>query len=85
MKIMKEKRYKIEYEVDEETGQISATIPKLNHISSFGDTYEEAEAMVKEAAEGYLEWIEKEKFESINPPMVKTDGRYLTILSSKFS
>ena len=82
---MKEKRYKIEYEVDKETGQISATIPRLNHISSFGDTYEEAKAMVKEAAEGYLEWTQKEKFESINSPVVKTDGRYLTILSPKLN
>ena len=57
----KEFEYKIEYDVDKETGQVTATIPELNHISSFGNTFAEAEANVKEAAVGYLEVIIKEK------------------------
>lgn len=55
------KKYKIVYEVDKETGQISASIPELNHISSFGDTYEEAEKMLKEAVMGYLRVLEIKK------------------------
>lgn len=51
--------YKIEYEADRETAQISATIPELNHVSSFGDTFAEAEANVREAALGYLEVLIK--------------------------
>ncbi len=47
--------YKIEYDADMETGQITATIPELGHLSSFGDTFTEAEANVREAALGYLE------------------------------
>ncbi len=50
-----ELEYKIEYEVDTETGQVVATIPELNHLSSFGDTFAEAEAHVREAVLGYLE------------------------------
>lgn len=50
-----ELEYKIEYEADKETGQVTATIPELNHISSFGNTFAEAEASVREAALGYLE------------------------------
>lgn len=80
----KELKYKIEYEVDEETKQISATIPELNHISSFGDTYEEAEVMVKEAAEGYLEMIRMEKVKK-SKSVVKTDGKYLKILTPEFN
>jgi predicted RNase H-like HicB family nuclease len=53
--------YKIEYEADKETGTITATIPELNHISSFGDTFAEAEANVREAALGYFEVLLMEK------------------------
>ncbi len=47
--------YKIEYGVDKETGQVTATIPELNHVSSFGESFAEAETNVREAALGYLE------------------------------
>jgi len=47
----KEFSYKIEYETDKKTGQIVATIPELNHVSSFGDSFAEAEANVKEIEE----------------------------------
>ncbi|NUQ57430.1 MAG: type II toxin-antitoxin system HicB family antitoxin [Candidatus Paceibacter sp.] len=63
----KEFEYKIEYDVDKETGQVTATIPELNHVSSFGDTFAEAEANVKEAAIGYLEVIVKDKGEIPKP------------------
>ena len=53
----KQYEYKIEYEFDKETGQTTATIPELNHVSSFGKTFAEAEANVKEAALCYLEAI----------------------------
>ncbi len=58
--MLKEFEYKIEYEADKETGQITATIPELNHTSSFGDSFAEAEANVREAALGYLEVLIKE-------------------------
>ena len=70
----KEFEYKIEYDVDKETGQVTATIPELNHISSFGNTFAEAEANVKEAAVGYLELIIKEKR---NSKTVFSNGRHL--------
>lgn len=53
--MLKQYEYKIEYELDKETKQIVATIPELNHISSFGKTFAEAEVNVKEAALCYLE------------------------------
>ena len=46
--------YKIEFEVEKETGEVIATVPELNHVSSCGATFAEAEANVKEAATGYL-------------------------------
>ncbi len=70
--------YKITYEADKETGQITATIPELNHVSSFGDSFAEAEANVREAALGYLEVLVKENRE-IPKPSFRTDGTYLKI------
>jgi len=68
--------YKIEYEADKETGQITATIPELNHVSSFGDSFAEAESNVREAALGYLEVLVRENRE-IPKSVFHTDGTYL--------
>jgi len=54
----KQYEYKIEYEIDAKTKQVVATIPELNHISSFGKTFAEAEANVKEAALCYAEALQ---------------------------
>jgi predicted RNase H-like HicB family nuclease len=70
--------YKIEYEIDKETAEVCATIPELNHISSFGSTFAEAEANVREAALGYLELLVKERKE-IPKSSFKTDGTYLKL------
>ena len=77
----KEFEYKIEYEVDKETGEVVATIPELNHTSSFGDSFAEAEANVREAALGYLELLQKENKE-IPKPAFHTEGTYIKILLS---
>ena len=53
----KEFEYKIEYEVDKKSGRIVATIPELNHVSSYGANFAEAESNVREAALGYLELL----------------------------
>lgn len=76
--MVKEFAYKIEYEVDKDTQKVVATIPELNHLSSFGDSFAEAEANVREAALGYLEVLIKEK-RKIPSPSFHTDGTYLKI------
>ena len=70
--------FRIEYEVDNETGQVVATIPELNHMSSFGDSFAEAEANVKEAALGYLEVLVKEK-KGYPEPSFHTEGTYIKL------
>jgi predicted RNase H-like HicB family nuclease len=75
----KEFEYKIEYEADKETGEVMATIPELGHISSFGATFAEAEANVREATLGYLEILQKENKE-IPKSAFHTDGTYLKLL-----
>ena len=76
---MPELAYKIEYEVDKETGQVMATIPELGHLSSFGDSFAEAEANIRDAALGYLEVLTKEQKE-IPRPAFRTEGTYLKLL-----
>ncbi|MES2023824.1 MAG: type II toxin-antitoxin system HicB family antitoxin [Patescibacteria group bacterium] len=80
----KEFSYKIEYEVDKKSGQVTATIPELNHISSFGDSFAEAEANVREASLGYLELLVK-KQKRIPAPAFHTDGTYLKLFIPKFA
>jgi predicted RNase H-like HicB family nuclease len=77
-----ELEYKIEYAVDRETHQVTATIPELNHISSFGGSFAEAEANVREAALGYLEVLAREQRE-IPKPAFRTDGTYLKLYIPK--
>ncbi len=74
----KEFAYKIEYEIDSETGQVVATVPELGHVSSFGDTFAEAEAAIREAALGYIEALMKAKQE-VPKPAFRTDGTYLKL------
>ena len=76
--------YKIEYEVDRETVQVTATIPELNHISSFGNSFAEAESNVREAALGYFEVLTKEQRE-IPRPAFHTEGTYLKIFIPKIA
>jgi predicted RNase H-like HicB family nuclease len=76
--------YKIEYEADTETKQVIATIPELNHLSSFGDSFAEAEANVREAALGYLEVLRKENKE-IPKSVFRTDGTYIKIFIPQFA
>lgn len=74
----KEFHYKIQYEIDNETKQVMAVIPELNHLSSFGDSFAEAEANIREAVLGYLETLMKTK-QQIPEPAFSTDGTYLKL------
>ena len=74
-----ENDYRIEYEVDKKSGQVVATIPELNHVSSFGASFAEAESNVKEAAVGYLETLIKLN-KKVPKPVFKTEGTYLKVL-----
>ena len=76
--MVKEFSYRIEYLVDKESGQVSATIPELGHVSSFGDSFAEAEAAVREAALGYLEVLARSNQE-IPRPAFSTEGTYLKL------
>ena len=76
--MLNELAYRIEYAVDKKTNQVTATIPELNHVSSFGDSFAEAEANVREAALGYLELLARDQ-KDIPKPAFKTEGTYLKL------
>ena len=72
--------FRVEYEVDTKSGMVIATIPELNHTSSFGKNFAEAEANVKEAAIGYLEVLLKQK-RKFPKPSFQTEGTYLKLFA----
>lgn len=76
----KEYEYKIEYDFDVATKQVVAVIPELNHTSSFGRTFAEAEANTKEAALCYLESLAKEN-KMIPKSAFRTEGTYLKLFA----
>jgi predicted RNase H-like HicB family nuclease len=47
--------YRVIYQFDQETGQVMATVPELNYVSSFGADFAEAEQNIMEAVAAYLE------------------------------
>ena len=74
----KQYEYKIEYKFDEDAKQVIAEIPELNHVSSFGKNFAEAEANIKEAAECFIEALIKDK-KDIPEPSFSTEGTYLKL------
>lgn len=76
----REFEYKIEYEIDKKSKKVTAVIPELNYVSSFGDSFAEAEANVKEAALGYIETILKERAE-MPKPSFHSEGTYIKIFA----
>lgn len=49
--------YRVIYEFDQETGQVMATVPELDYVSSFGADFAEAEQNIMEAVAAYLETL----------------------------
>jgi predicted RNase H-like HicB family nuclease len=56
-------QYKIQYDFDPETRSVTAVVPALNYLSSFGDNFQKAEQNIKEAIQAYLEALIKEHLE----------------------
>ena len=53
--------FPIEYSFDPEGQVIIATVPSLNHISSFGKDFAEAENNIIEAVLAYIESLQKDE------------------------
>jgi predicted RNase H-like HicB family nuclease len=77
---MKRLEFKVEYSFDKETGMVTATVPELNYVSSFGETFEEAELNISEAVLAYLEALQRD-----NQPLPVSQLTSGTILALEFS
>jgi predicted RNase H-like HicB family nuclease len=64
--------YRVEFETDPKTGQVTAKLPSLNHTADFGDTAEEAVANLRELATGFIEVLLDEG--KVIPPSDATEG-----------
>lgn len=64
--------YRVEFETDPKTGQVTAKLPSLNHTADFGDTAEEAVANLRELAAGFIEVLLDEG--KAIPPSDATEG-----------
>jgi len=52
---MLQRTYKVEFENDPDTKQVTAKLTALNHTADFGETAEEALANLRELASGLIE------------------------------
>ena len=76
--------FKIEYELDKESGMITATIPALSGVTSYGETFAEVEKNIKEAALGYIEMTSE--VEVLPKSHLFTDnGTYIRLVIPKYA
>lgn len=81
---MLQRSYRVEFETDLKTKQVSAKLPTLNHTADFGDTAEEALANLRKLATGLIEVLLDEGKEI--PPSDKTEkGGVLQIGSPQYT
>jgi len=52
---MLQRTYRVEFETDPTTKQVTAKLPTLNHTADFGDTAEKALSNLRELAIGLME------------------------------
>jgi len=76
---MLQRSYRVEFETDPKTKQVTAKLPALNHTADFGNTAEEALANLRELATGLIEVLLEEGKEV--PPSDKTEkgGVFLSL------
>ena len=71
--------FRVEFETDSQTKQVTAKLPTLNHTADFGDTAEEALDNLRELAIGLIQVLLDEGKEI--PPNDKTEkgGVFLSL------
>lgn len=76
---MVQRTYRVRFETDAKTKQVTAKLPTLNHTADFGDTAEKALANLRKLATGLIEILWDEGKEV--PPSDKTEkgGVFLSL------
>ena len=70
--------FPVEYSFDFETKSVTATVPELNYISSFGKDFAEAEKNIIEAVSAYLEVLKMDGLPQ--PNCQKTTNKTMLII-----
>jgi predicted RNase H-like HicB family nuclease len=76
---MLQRTYRVKFETDPRTKQVTAELPTLNHTADFGDTAEEALANLRQLAIGFIEMLWDEGKEIPVSDNTKKGGVFLSL------
>ena len=80
---MLQRTYRVEFETDPKTKQVTAKLPTLNHTADFGDTAEKALANRRELATGLIEDLQDEAKEVPPSDTTEKGGVFLSLAKFK--
>jgi predicted RNase H-like HicB family nuclease len=76
---MLQRTYRVEFETDPTTKQVTAKLPTLNHTADFGDTAEKALSNLRELATGLIEFLLDEGKEIPPSDTTEKGGVFLSL------
>ena len=76
---MLQRTYRVEFETDPTTKQVTAKLPTLNHTADFGDTAEKALSNLRELATGLMEVLLDEGKEIPPSDTTEKGGVFLSL------
>ena len=76
---MLQRTYRVEFETDLVTKQVTAKLPALNHTADFGDTAEKALSHLRELATGLIEVLLDEGKEVPPSDTTEKGGVFLSL------
>jgi predicted RNase H-like HicB family nuclease len=76
---MLQRTYRVEFDTDLTTKQVTAKLPSLNHTADFGDTAEEALANLRKVAIGLIELLLDEGREISPSDKTEKGGVFLSL------
>ena len=76
---MLQRTYRVEFETDLTTKQVTAKLPTLNHTADFGDTAEKALSNLRELASGLIEVLLDEGKEVSPSDTTEKGGVFLSL------
>lgn len=75
--------YRVVFETDETSAEVTAKLPSLNNTADFGRTAEEALANLRELAQGFLEVLAEQGERLPRSDRAEVGGVYLSLREPK--
>jgi len=76
---MLQRTYRVEFETDPTTKQVTAKLPTLNHTADFGDTAEKALSNLRKLATGFIEILVDEGKDVPSSDTTEKGGVFLSL------